>query len=171
MSAADGCGYSNALAASLLSEETPNMKSSFLTCCKVKKTRHKSMVRGEMPQLLTAILNSSYFDYLYFGGNRDLKHEEMGLFCKERLGRLLHGSRKRQRREFVASPESLKESLNLRKHPSYLLRQLMSSLVSLSQRFSLGSSIHAFREPELETIHIRICARLVVVIRWIHTRK
>ena len=31
MSAGDGCGYSRALAASLLSEETPNMKSFSLT--------------------------------------------------------------------------------------------------------------------------------------------
>ena len=44
MSAADGCGYSKVLAASLLSEETPNMKSFFLTCCKATQIKHKEHI-------------------------------------------------------------------------------------------------------------------------------
>lgn len=62
----------------------------------------------------------------------------------------------------MTSPES-QGVPNPKQYQSYLLRQLMSSLVTFSQRFPLGGSIHAFRESELEPIHIRIRARLFFV--------
>lgn len=63
------------------------------------------------------------------------------------------------------------ETFNIKEAPSYLLRQLMSSLISFSQRFSLGRSIHAFRESEFEPIHVCVSARLVGVVDRSHKRQ